>query len=62
MVANLAVVWALEQKRSVAVLDVDPQGSLGEWFERREDREDRLGEDWDRADIPDRQWLGGRRV
>lgn len=28
--------------RSVAVIDVDPQGSLGEWFERREAR---LGEE-----------------
>lgn len=40
--ANLAVAWALEKKLSVAVLDVDPQGSLGEWFERREER---LGEE-----------------
>ncbi|MBO6783967.1 MAG: ParA family protein [Alphaproteobacteria bacterium] len=40
--ANLAVAWALSGRRSVAVLDVDPQGSLGEWFERREER---LGED-----------------
>lgn len=39
--ANLAVAWALEGGKSVAILDVDPQGSLGEWFERREDR---LGE------------------
>ncbi len=28
--------------KSVAVVDVDPQGSLGEWFERREER---LGEE-----------------
>ena len=34
--AHLAVAWALEAGRTVAILDVDPQGSLGEWFERRE--------------------------
>lgn len=39
--ANLAAVWSLEEGLSVAILDVDPQGSLGEWFERREER---LGE------------------
>jgi chromosome partitioning protein len=33
--AHLAVAYALAGS-SVAVLDVDPQGSLGEWFERRE--------------------------
>ncbi len=38
--AHLAVAWA--EKYSVAVLDVDPQGSLGEWYEAREER---LGED-----------------
>lgn len=45
LAANLAVAWSLDGKRSVAVLDVDPQGSLGEWFERREERmgEDRTG-------------------
>lgn len=40
--AHLAVAWALEQDLSVAILDVDPQGSLGEWLERREQR---LGEE-----------------
>lgn len=36
MAAHLAV--ALQRAgHSVAVLDVDPQGSLGEWFERREE-------------------------
>ncbi len=39
--AHLAVAWALEADRTVAMLDIDPQGSLGEWLERREDR---LGE------------------
>jgi chromosome partitioning protein len=33
--AHLAVAFALAGK-SVGILDVDPQGSLGEWFERRE--------------------------
>ncbi len=39
--AHLAVALALSGK-SVGILDVDPQGSLGEWFERREAA---LGED-----------------
>ena len=39
--AHLAIAWS-QMKKSVAVLDVDPQGSLGEWLEARE-RE--LGED-----------------
>jgi chromosome partitioning protein len=34
--AHLAV--ALARTGSVAILDVDPQGSLGEWLERREQR------------------------
>ena len=38
--AHLAVAFLLKGK-SVALLDVDPQGSLGEWFELRERR---LGE------------------
>lgn len=40
--AHLAVAWALGSGRRTAILDVDPQGSLGEWLERRERR---LGED-----------------
>lgn len=39
--AHLAVAFARAGK-SVGLLDVDPQGSLGEWFERRERA---LGED-----------------
>jgi chromosome partitioning protein len=39
LAAHLAV--ALAKARSVAILDVDPQGSLGQWFELRERR---LGE------------------
>lgn len=42
LATHLAVAWALEGDLSVAVLDTDPQGSLGEWLERRERR---LGED-----------------
>jgi chromosome partitioning protein len=38
--AHLAVAYAVAG-HAVAILDVDPQGSLGEWFERREAR---LGE------------------
>ena len=41
LTAHLAVTWALENKHAVAILDLDPQGSLGEWLERREAR---LGE------------------
>ncbi len=40
--AHLAVAWSREGLRSVAILDIDPQGSLGEWLENRERR---LGED-----------------
>jgi len=39
--AHLAVAFMLGGK-SVAILDVDPQGSLGEWFEAREEK---FGED-----------------
>ncbi|MCB1497905.1 MAG: ParA family protein [Bauldia sp.] len=39
--AHLAVALGTRDK-SVAIVDVDPQGSLGEWFERREER---LGEE-----------------
>ena len=39
--AHLAIAWS-QMKASVAILDVDPQGSLGQWFEARERR---LGEE-----------------
>jgi chromosome partitioning protein len=42
----------------VAVLDVDPQGSLGEWFERREDR---LGEDGTGLTFRTASGWGGKR-
>ena len=32
----LAMAWRRDEGAEVAVLDVDPQGSLGEWYERRE--------------------------
>ncbi|CAH1655151.1 Chromosome (plasmid) partitioning protein ParA [Hyphomicrobiales bacterium] len=35
LAAHLAVAFA-RLGRAVAILDVDPQGSLGQWFERRE--------------------------
>ena len=38
LAAHLAVTWARDYSRSIAVLDVDPQGSLGEWLEAREKR------------------------
>jgi chromosome partitioning protein len=34
--AHLAVAWAQRRGRNVAVLDVDPQGSLTVWYEARE--------------------------
>ena len=40
--AHLAVAWARRRGSTVAILDIDPQGSLGEWLEARERR---LGED-----------------
>ena len=42
---HLAVAWAAMAGKSVALVDVDPQGSLGEWFEARERAfgEDRAG-------------------
>ena len=42
LAAHLAVALSRRDGQSVALLDVDPQGSLGEWFELRENR---LGED-----------------
>lgn len=34
--AHLAIAWARKRGKTVALLDVDPQGSLGEWLEARE--------------------------
>ncbi|MFM9889965.1 MAG: ParA family partition ATPase [Rickettsiales bacterium] len=41
MAAHLAVAWAQSGKRKVAVVDIDPQGSLTQWHAVRERR---LGE------------------
>jgi chromosome partitioning protein len=41
MTAHLAVAWAASGKRRVAVVDIDPQGSLSQWYKVRESR---LGE------------------
>ena len=38
LAAHLAVAWSQVRGTRVAILDVDPQGSLGEWFEKREER------------------------
>ncbi len=57
LAAHLAVAYALAGK-SVAVLDVDPQGSLGQWFERREER---LGEDDTGLDFRTASGWGARR-
>ncbi len=42
LAAHLAVALAKQSGEPVAILDVDPQGSLGTWYEAREDS---LGED-----------------
>ncbi|MEX2615400.1 MAG: ParA family partition ATPase [Alphaproteobacteria bacterium] len=42
LTAHLAICWSKLDGMSVAVLDIDPQGSLGEWLEARERS---LGED-----------------
>ena len=42
MATHLAVAWAASGKRKVAVVDIDPQGSLTQWYKVREAR---LGED-----------------
>jgi len=36
MAAHLAVAWAESGKRKVAVVDIDPQGSLSQWHKMRE--------------------------
>lgn len=42
MAAHLAVAWAASGKRRVAIVDIDPQGSLTQWYKVRESR---LGEE-----------------
>jgi len=55
--AHLAVAHALAGN-SVALLDIDPQGSLGEWFERREAA---LGEEGTGLDFRTASGWGARR-
>src|SRR5690606_38069785 len=57
LAAHLAVAAALTG-RSVAILDVDPQGSLGTWFEARETR---LGEGATRLTFRTASGWGARR-
>ncbi|MES2984912.1 MAG: ParA family partition ATPase [Pseudomonadota bacterium] len=42
MAAHLAVAWAASGKRKVAIVDIDPQGSLTQWYKVRAAR---LGEE-----------------
>lgn len=42
MAAHLAVAWAQSGRRRVALVDIDPQGSLSQWYKMREAR---MGED-----------------
>lgn len=42
MAAHLAVAWAESGRRKVAIVDIDPQGSLTQWYKVRQAR---LGED-----------------
>lgn len=37
MAAHLAVAWATTGKRKVAIVDIDPQGSLTHWYKVREE-------------------------
>ncbi len=38
MAAHLAVAWAASGRRRVAIIDIDPQGSLTQWYKMREHR------------------------
>ncbi|MDR6955651.1 chromosome partitioning protein [Ancylobacter sp. 3268] len=57
LAAHLAVALALDGVR-VALLDCDPQGSLGEWFEKREES---LGEEATGLDFRTASGWGARR-
>lgn len=56
--AHLAVAWSKMKGRSVGLLDVDPQGSLGEWFEAREQA---LGEEGTGLEFRTASGWGARR-
>jgi chromosome partitioning protein len=38
MAAHLAVAWAQSGRNKVAIVDIDPQGSLGQWYKVRAER------------------------
>ncbi len=40
MAAHLAVAWAQSGRRKVAIIDIDPQGSLTQWYKVRDARMD----------------------
>ncbi|QDG78243.1 ParA family partition ATPase [Labrenzia sp. PHM005] len=56
--AHLAVALAERSGEPVAILDVDPQGSLGTWYEAREDN---LGEDQTGLEFRTASGWGARR-
>jgi chromosome partitioning protein len=58
LAAHLAVAWSRKPGTRVAILDIDPQGSLGEWFEAREER---LGEAADNISFRTASGWGSRR-
>ncbi|MES0808160.1 ParA family partition ATPase [Roseibium sp. SCPC15] len=58
LAAHLAVALAKQSGEPVAVLDVDPQGSLGTWYEAREDK---LGEDGTGLEFRTASGWGARR-
>ncbi len=58
LAAHLAVAWSQKRGTRVAVLDVDPQGSLGEWFEAREEH---LGDAADNISFRTASGWGSRR-
>lgn len=58
LAAHIAVALAKQSKLTVAILDVDPQGSLGTWFEAREER---LGEDGVGLELRTASGWGARR-
>ncbi|MEM5583994.1 ParA family partition ATPase [Roseibium sp. AS2] len=58
LAVHLAVALARHSGEPVAILDVDPQGSLGTWYEAREDR---LGEDMTGLEFRTASGWGARR-
>lgn len=58
LAVHLAVALAAHSGEPVAILDVDPQGSLGTWYEAREDR---LGEDGTGLEFRTASGWGARR-